>query len=46
VIRHGERVDVIYGAGWTQRAFPYGQYHPFDANMPPGLPYRAKLSIP
>ncbi|CAF0910059.1 unnamed protein product [Didymodactylos carnosus] len=41
VIRHGERVDVMYGAGWTQRAFAYGQYNPFDANMPPSLPYRA-----
>lgn len=41
IIRHGERVDVMYGAGWTQRAFDYaGHYHPFDANMPPSLPPR------
>jgi hypothetical protein len=41
VIRHGERVDVIYGAGWTQRAFDHaGNYYPFDSNMPPSLPHR------
>lgn len=43
IIRHGERVDVMYGAGWTQRAFDYaGHYYPFDSNMPPSLPHRAK----
>jgi hypothetical protein len=42
IIRHGERVDVMYGGGWTQRAFNQaGQYYPFDANMPPSLPHRA-----
>ncbi|CAF0895705.1 unnamed protein product [Rotaria sp. Silwood1] len=42
IIRHGERVDVMYGAGWTQRAFDRaGRYYPFDANMPPSLPHRA-----
>jgi len=41
IIRHGERIDVMYGAGWTQRAFDYnGQYYPFDSNMPPSLPHR------
>lgn len=41
VIRHGERVDVMFGAGWTQRAFdPMGNYYPFDSNMPPSLPPR------
>ena len=41
VIRHGERVDVMFGAGWTQRAFDQvGKYYPFDANMPPSLPPR------
>jgi broad specificity phosphatase PhoE len=41
IIRHGERVDATYGAGWTQRAFSYnGQYYPFDGNMPLALPYR------
>jgi len=41
IIRHGERVDHAYGAGWTQNAFNYaGQYHPIDANMPPALPFR------
>jgi hypothetical protein len=41
IIRHGERVDNTFGAGWTQHAFNYiGQYHPFDANMPPSLPFR------
>ncbi|CAF2390561.1 unnamed protein product [Rotaria sp. Silwood2] len=42
IIRHGERVDVMYGAGWTQRAFDRtGRYYPFEANMPPSLPHRA-----
>ncbi|CAF3413599.1 unnamed protein product [Rotaria socialis] len=41
IIRHGERVDNNYGPGWTQHAFNYtGQYYPFDANMPPSLPFR------
>lgn len=41
IIRHGERVDVVHGRGWTQRAFDAsGQYHPFDSNMPPVLPFR------
>ena len=42
IIRHGERVDVTFGGGWTQHAFNHaGQYYPFAANMPPSLPYRA-----
>src|SRR4051812_4513275 len=41
VIRHGERVDVMFGAGWTQRAFGYGYYMPFDPNMPQTLIPRA-----
>ncbi|CAF4901024.1 unnamed protein product, partial [Rotaria socialis] len=33
IIRHGERVDVTYGGGWTQRAFDQsGRYYPFDSN--------------
>jgi hypothetical protein len=41
IIRHGERVDVTFGGGWTQHAFKYGgQYYPFAANMPASLPYR------
>jgi hypothetical protein len=41
IIRHGERVDVMFGAGWTQRAFDQvGNYYPFDPNMPPLLPPR------
>ena len=41
IIRHGERIDVVYGAGWTQRAFnSSGQYYPFDGNLPPALPFR------
>jgi hypothetical protein len=41
IIRHGERVDVMYGGGWTQRAFnAAGQYYPFDSNMPAMLPHR------
>ncbi|CAF0771352.1 unnamed protein product [Adineta steineri] len=40
IIRHGERVDNSFGPGWTQRAFNYGQYYPFDGNMPPTLPVR------
>lgn len=41
IIRHGERMDVTYGPGWTQRAFAYtGQYVPYDGNMAPALPYR------
>jgi len=41
VIRHGERVDVVYGAGWTQKAFDQaGHYYPFDSNMPSSLPHR------
>lgn len=43
IIRHGERVDVVYGGGWTQRAFDRtGRYYPFDSNMPQSLPPRAK----
>jgi len=43
IIRHGERVDVMYGAGWTQKAFDQtGRYYPFDANMPSTLAPRAK----
>jgi hypothetical protein len=43
VIRHGERVDVMFGGGWTQRAFDQaGHYYPFDSNMPPSLPHRNK----
>ena len=42
IIRHGERVDVMFGGGWTKRAFNQaGQYYPFDPNMPPSLPPRA-----
>ncbi len=41
IIRHGERVDVMFGGGWTQKAFNQaGQYYPFDPNMPPSLPPR------
>lgn len=44
IIRHGERVDVVYGPGWTKRAFnAAGQYIPIDANMPPALPLRSNL---
>lgn len=42
VIRHGERVDVTFGGGWTKYAFnSAGQYFAFAPNMPPSLPYRA-----
>ena len=45
IIRHGERVDVMYGAGWTRKAFDYaGHYSPFDSNMPPSLPHRVNWS--
>ena len=41
VIRHAERIDITYGAGWTRYAFnSAGQYYPFADNMPPSLPYR------
>ena len=41
IIRHGERIDVTYGAGWTRYAFnQHGQYFPFAPNMPAALPYR------
>jgi hypothetical protein len=41
IIRHAERVDVMYGAGWTQKAFDKnGQYYQFDSNMPPSVPPR------
>jgi hypothetical protein len=41
VIRHGERVDVTFGGGWTNYAFNNsGQYFAFAPNMPPSLPYR------
>ena len=42
IIRHGERVDISYGRGWTRYAFDQlGRYYPFAENMPPSLPFRA-----
>jgi hypothetical protein len=41
IIRHGERLDLAHGPGWTRHAFNYnGQYYPLHSNMPPSLPYR------
>jgi len=41
IIRHGERVDRIFGTNWFMLAFDQlGQYRPYHINLPPDLPFR------
>ena len=41
IIRHGERVDAIFGDNWFEQAFDSGgTYHRFHSNLPISLPYR------
>ncbi|CAF3151300.1 unnamed protein product [Rotaria socialis] len=41
IIRHGERVDVLFGDNWFQEAFDRaGNYRRFHTNLPISLPYR------
>ena len=44
IIRHGERVDALFGETWFEQAFgPTGNYHRFHSNLPISLPYRQNL---
>ena len=41
IIRHGERVDALFGEQWFSQAFDsMGNYHRFHTNLPMSLPYR------
>jgi broad specificity phosphatase PhoE len=41
IIRHGERVDALFGENWFSQAFDQtGKYHRFHTNLPMTLPYR------
>ncbi|XP_048202463.1 ubiquitin-associated and SH3 domain-containing protein A [Perognathus longimembris pacificus] len=42
VVRHGERVDQIFGKSWLQQCSTLdGRYHRPDLNFPPSLPRRS-----
>ncbi|XP_037380800.1 ubiquitin-associated and SH3 domain-containing protein A [Talpa occidentalis] len=42
VVRHGERVDQVFGKAWLQQSSTAdGKYHRPDLNFPAGLPRRA-----
>lgn len=41
IIRHGERVDALFGENWFSQAFDQtGKYQRFHTNLPISLPYR------
>ncbi|CAF0750221.1 unnamed protein product [Adineta steineri] len=41
IIRHGERVDTLFGDTWFHQAFDAaGNYRRFHTNLPMSLPYR------
>jgi len=41
ILRHGERVDALFGENWFSQAFDQiGNYQRFHTNMPISLPYR------
>lgn len=41
IVRHGERVDALFGDAWFEQAFDQaGNYHRFHSNLPMTLPYR------
>uniref|UniRef100_A0A8C8SHP5 Ubiquitin-associated and SH3 domain-containing protein A n=1 Tax=Pelusios castaneus TaxID=367368 RepID=A0A8C8SHP5_9SAUR len=41
VMRHGERVDQVFGKSWVQQCVMVdGKYHRADLNFPPSLPKR------
>lgn len=41
IVRHGERVDAIFGENWFSQAFDQtGKYQRFHTNLPISLPYR------
>ncbi|XP_040842590.1 ubiquitin-associated and SH3 domain-containing protein A isoform X1 [Ochotona curzoniae] len=42
VVRHGERVDQVFGKSWLQQcSTPDGRYHRPDLNFPCSLPWRS-----
>ncbi|CAF1239020.1 unnamed protein product [Didymodactylos carnosus] len=45
IIRHGERVDAIFGDNWLSKAFDQvGNYIRYDPNLPSSLPHRNNLN--
>ncbi|XP_078674734.1 LOW QUALITY PROTEIN: ubiquitin-associated and SH3 domain-containing protein B-like [Branchiostoma floridae x Branchiostoma belcheri] len=40
ILRHGERVDVVFGKRWMNSSFVNGDYVPHDLNLPRKLPSR------
>lgn len=41
IVRHGERVDALFGDNWFRQAFDQtGNYRRFHTNLPMNLPYR------
>lgn len=44
ILRHGERVDIIFGKLWAQNSLKDGQYVRTDLNMPETLPPRDSLA--
>jgi hypothetical protein len=41
IVRHGERVDALFGENWFRQAFDQtGNYRRFHTNLPMNLPYR------
>ena len=42
LMRHGERVDRVFGSGWAKRALDGDDYRPYDLNLPLFLPRRTK----
>jgi ubiquitin-associated SH3 domain-containing protein len=42
ILRHGERVDYLFGEDWYQYNFKNGVYKKSDLNMPDSLPARSE----
>lgn len=43
ILRHGERVDMVFGKLWTKESFKDAQYIRTDLNMPEALPTRDSI---